>query len=579
MANMTADIEQLLAELVRITTKIAALANAANASTSDDSDSLTSTANRLALSATIIAVAAFLISSLQAILEYSSAGESARRKCDSAAIGPFSKHVHKRWSFRIRPAPFLQSRPRATWAQLFSVSNFRYSELIVPGIYVDVDSIPGSLDVLPKMFDLVELGKRALEMGFDSVTLNVQGRHFKAIGEFGSITTEELTGFGKLIRFQAYTSDQQPWQTSVLSYGSPFSIEGEFKPHAYSPTRVFLSSEEPYVLHMRSEANHMVSVLDEAIQSDIGVDNIYDAVNAISNESMQTATARWQNPSALVSYSSKYPSILITLAIAELPYRTLIFPGRSLLFPFLGQFRLISQALYEPCKEALSDIPFEDKMLKGLNYQKLFAERTHWSFDTIESFWAPLETELRRGLVREWRVILPLIIDLIKDFDPRLWAQDFRERESSSTDYRWEASDKYGPYDLLKIQIVLLDISIFSLLDAMRRIHGKLDALRSKIYCPETLIWRVQEAVLKSVTNSTDFKPELFDNLDLALPSHPSTEPEARAIYQQLVSQIADFLRLRVVLYGAYLMILPDNSGIVEPELSLRLRRILLPMI
>ncbi|KAF2965656.1 hypothetical protein GQX73_g7909 [Xylaria multiplex] len=513
MDNMTADIEQLLAELVRIAAQIAALANTTSTSASDDSDSPTSTANRLSLAATIIAVAAFLVAFLQAILEYSSAGESARRKCDLAAIGPFSKHVHKKWSFRHWRRKFyypvlnqdfslnsvnyrgfidvlmflggklhislpltlwdiglfspihrreevdLQSRPRATWAQLLSIGSFEATRLINPKVYLDVDSIPGSVDVPPQLFDLIILGKLTLMMGFGIITLDVQHGEFQAIGELGSISTETLMGFGKLLRFQAYTEKQG--HSNFLLYSHLWRKEacglakGHFTPHAYLPGKKSLIKEE-YLSHISIEANESIKGLRENIQSNTRTDDVYDIINTSPNKNME---------------------------------------------------------------------------------------------------------------------------ELIENFDPRAWERSLRGRDSSSTPI-------YDAANLLKSQIILLDISMFFLLDAMNNTYAPhMDFIedynpwRQFGNAPATFTEYVLKAVLESAPNSASDKPELFSNLDLALPIDLSICPAAQDIYQRLVSQIAYFLRLRVVLFGAYLMILPDNTIILEAERSLGSRRILLPMI
>jgi len=286
MANITADIEQLLAELVTITNKIAVLVNATAslANAPNDSDSLTSTANRLYLSATVIAVAAFLIATLQAILEYATSGESVRRKCNEAAIGPFSRLVKTSWSLRhwrrkvyypvleidlewsfvwsirtshilhksvkkamsqddarpldfkgeiglerskpsvsplkgflirslgpFRPPTKVQLRPRATWAQLFSASHLDVEDIFFKHkgdiAYSDADSISSALDVPSQIINISTLAKLAVIMGFKSISIDTDKRSFNAVGTMGSITTEELAGFGKVLRFQQHISN------------------------------------------------------------------------------------------------------------------------------------------------------------------------------------------------------------------------------------------------------------------------------------------------------------------------------------------------------------------------------------
>ncbi|KAJ2897710.1 hypothetical protein MKZ38_004487 [Zalerion maritima] len=53
---------------------------------------------RVVVAAAILAAAAFVITVLQALLQYLSSSES-RNKCNVAAIGPWEKPVRRRWSF------------------------------------------------------------------------------------------------------------------------------------------------------------------------------------------------------------------------------------------------------------------------------------------------------------------------------------------------------------------------------------------------------------------------------------------------------------------------------------------------
>ncbi|KAF3025908.1 hypothetical protein E8E14_014887 [Neopestalotiopsis sp. 37M] len=90
MASNGTEIEQLLLEALNSLIEILRNNTSLAASSSDDDDnenSLTTTANRLALSATIISIAAFVIALLQAVLQYAGANESVRQKCNSTAIG------------------------------------------------------------------------------------------------------------------------------------------------------------------------------------------------------------------------------------------------------------------------------------------------------------------------------------------------------------------------------------------------------------------------------------------------------------------------------------------------------------
>jgi hypothetical protein len=64
----------------------------------DSTDSLSDPANRLSLAAVALAVGAFLVAALQALLQYASASE-ARNKCNDSAIYVAANGVKRRWSY------------------------------------------------------------------------------------------------------------------------------------------------------------------------------------------------------------------------------------------------------------------------------------------------------------------------------------------------------------------------------------------------------------------------------------------------------------------------------------------------
>jgi hypothetical protein len=93
-------------------------------------------------------------------------------------------------------------RPRATWAQLLRAFGLRDIRAIIRKNPIDADTIPSAIDVPIQRIRLMDLGHMALIMGFTSVEVNVQKREFRATGPHGSITTEDLVNFGKVLRFE-----------------------------------------------------------------------------------------------------------------------------------------------------------------------------------------------------------------------------------------------------------------------------------------------------------------------------------------------------------------------------------------
>jgi hypothetical protein len=117
MSTNATEVNELL---LQVLSTLATVLNASSAASSSDPDSLASPANRLALAAVVLAVAAFVIATLQALLEYSGSGESARRRCNFAAVGHASQHVRKRWSLRAWRRKFYYPDTVLTHAPIFA---------------------------------------------------------------------------------------------------------------------------------------------------------------------------------------------------------------------------------------------------------------------------------------------------------------------------------------------------------------------------------------------------------------------------------------------------------------------------
>ncbi|KAI1735086.1 hypothetical protein F4680DRAFT_453324 [Xylaria scruposa] len=569
-------------------------------------------------------IALFVLTCLAvSVLKYSSSGKSARCKFNVPAIGTFSDYMVKQWSFRHwrweyyypvierdlfetsqsePPNPkrtklflhghrfrlVLDSRPRATWAQLMSIAVD--SGLVLSDTHRDVDSIPGSLDVPPQIVSLVSLGKLAAYLGCDSVSIDAQSRNFQAAGSFGTITTEQLAGFGSVVRFQTY---HVPFPTT-LRYDSWYKhvshlVEGIFDIDAYkiqtildtSKADLYMFGDPPSVL-MRNEANHMVSVLRKEGSNVLPVD-VYESVNTVPDSIVETILTHWQDSLVPVFNGTKFPSILVTLAIAAFPRAINGFPGRSLLLPFLAQCRQISQAVYKQYEKALSDTPTRWNLRLLVPLKRLSdpgcAMASLWiprSDSTIDS---GLEKSAKEYVSELGQAILPQLSDLIKNFDPRSWVQSFRERTQDA------------PLDMLKIQISLLDIRIRHILEIVHReyashmkfggcetLERKGDRFQGELP-DDTFVFHVRAAILKTLSDGPSVPFELFEKFDQALRNQISmTEPFAPR-HQELMSEASNLLALRIVVYAACLMITPDTSDILDTQISVGPGGFVLPMV
>ncbi|KAI9773499.1 MAG: hypothetical protein M1839_002081 [Geoglossum umbratile] len=101
-----------------------------------------------------------------------------------------------RWRHPLQP----NRRPRASWAQLLFAFGIRETHLLKIRL-TDADMIPSNLDVPLQRIGLFDLGVLAFLMGFTSVKIDIPNRDFRALSPFGTISTQELQGWGKIIHF------------------------------------------------------------------------------------------------------------------------------------------------------------------------------------------------------------------------------------------------------------------------------------------------------------------------------------------------------------------------------------------
>jgi hypothetical protein len=68
--------------------------------------------------------------------------------------------------------------------------------------HADADIIPGTVDVPIQRIRLCDIGYLALLLGFKKVVVNCADRHFEAVGDYGTISTLNIPGLGKVLHFE-----------------------------------------------------------------------------------------------------------------------------------------------------------------------------------------------------------------------------------------------------------------------------------------------------------------------------------------------------------------------------------------
>ncbi|KAH9901880.1 hypothetical protein F4778DRAFT_130323 [Xylariomycetidae sp. FL2044] len=729
MGDNITELERLLQQLIEVTSLIANATDGGVISAKEDDDDADSTSNRLARGAIIIAVAAFLIAALQAILEYSNSGETARRKCDATAIGVYSRLVKKRWSLRswrrkfdypelditwvfftagidnrrrdsnlmgllkglvdtdsafrwhvvyfmpepreiydgyraleksgkrvtVDDLPILyrsklwwhefyhgnaRHRPRATWAQLLAAFNLnnpmRYTyhgQQIKHEDYADADCIPAALDVPIQRLDFKYLGTLAFLLGLDTVTINLKDREFQAMGTFGSITTEELNGFGKVLRFQNNTSnvlcDAAYYPEAWLNLGRDL-LHGCLHLYDDRVARLF-AVRQP----QREEAERMSDIINSRIES---VDHHDSSPSQVQKENKYPTTSaaqdieKWRN--LIKENGVQWPSILGQLAAALLPFCKTAFPQVALLNPFLAVLQLLASDITQKLDVTVRVFPNDGACRERLIEDGLFyhgvvgmlrapddqpkhipGRRTSgstWLNDAHDlmkgslpqklpccalvgcSVRSELPPEMGSSLLSAREELLPLVADylgyqfslerggepmisefymkfhiltslvgLIQDFDPKSWAQS---RTPPNYDIPYGDPDTMRPTDALWMQIFLLDMHLKHILNDILQLQNVPKLLEGMTRC-----------INESVRGQTDdrFPMEKLEAQLVAFFTPESggmTDPSL----PDLIRQLSDLIKLRVLFFGAYLMLLPDSSDLyrVPPGPS-----VVLPMI
>lgn len=163
--------------------------------------------------------------------------------------------------------------------------------------------------------------------------------------------------------------------------------------------------------------------------------------------------------------------------------------------------------------------------------------------------------------------ILPIAVELLKDFDLFKWKQHIRRAWNvSRTDYQWPPSP--GAEHLLWLQVYLLD----------REIQHVMQSLSTAVKFKGPLLPSYNSFDPTEDDRAQAFSSKIINAVDLAwsdaddLSAHEPLIALERKIAIELgvylchddtssyISQLADLLRLRCVFYAAYLMAIPDSS-------------------
>ncbi|KAM0809861.1 hypothetical protein AB5N19_10208 [Seiridium cardinale] len=652
MANVTADLDQLL----RLLSSFANNVTEANSGNGDD-DSLVSTSNSLAFTALLVSIAAFVIASLQAVLEYMSAGDSVRSKCNSAALGRTSAFVDRRWSwrswkwkfyypelrietnilfghdrrtpeivrffepllqksphYRWEPIPIYDKdrhplssafyRPRATWAQVLATCDFAHISNIIDG-KVDAEYIPTSLDVPSQQMNLAVLGIIALLMDMSVVRINIDRREFFASGSLGTITTEELSGFGKLLRFQ-----KTGVQTTTKFVLVPLIMQ-EHQKHQLVGALHFGGK----FFGNSSSFHYLMNGIElTAGLRDCSIDEGVDSRDHIGRKAELRLLDLWREQAVIRDASVRWPSVLGIAMIANLNVLNYGYPAADFLTPFSSFVKLLADDV---------------RTRRGSTYRVM---------SNAPNIPVPQEQweipEPKTGLCGH---IMPEADELLcSSFDLAVWRELYDRAGSESMNLAW-------------LQVCLLDANIQTLLTTLhaRAAHdgpvvtaggnvyvddsddeidgeevegqeGNDDGVRNKVAGdqnedlrgaqkegsdggqssqpdeeaggqssddestrgPRKIMFSIMQAIwaawAQDGAETLDRVP--FSGLERAIAKElDMLDGEAAGEYGKIIAELADLLKPRAIFYCAYMMLGPDSSDVRKAHISKT--QVTLPMI
>ncbi|KAF7530456.1 hypothetical protein G7054_g9568 [Neopestalotiopsis clavispora] len=709
MASNGTEIEQLLLEALNSLIGILRNNTSLAASSSDDDDnenSLTTTANRLALSATIISIAAFVIALLQAVLQYAGANESARQKCNSAAIGVWSDYVRKRWSLRswrrkfyypelrmdetiismsmrfdgstsklIRwmrglkgegrsyawrrctrgylgfgfyvsdgiwelvvkslenDAPWYRAntnhlpwkyrliwkcfvflnrprelhRARATWAQLLDLFSIGYYDDMILGT-TDAECIPVAMDVPAQIVSFEFLGKISFTMGLTVVKINAEQRDFDAFGELGSITTESIPGFGRVVRFQKNSpttvcmAANQPglWQrTNMDQVVGNFHIPWVQNNNRLGAFDITMSG----TLYRPVEEARLAKADTSASESKKNKSN--------DNSDFWPQRLLWQME--MRHKQIVWPSLLLAVTVSQIPVVVTAFPGDALFRPFIQIFaRVAAQAKQREgetydlmtnfeignLKEAFLEVltngvfpvtrrspPGTYRGLSSWAFREMDTYMDDWDrsipmgcyevneiWDDWYAIMSPVinDTRINNGARKATKrpVILPITNDLLESLDLAKWRQDLediRKIHYPPMILRFgQAIRRYPRAEhLLWLQVYLLDREIQQVMKYLStdlQFEGVLVSIR-KAGSFSLKIFNAIRSAWSDTQEDSKQEPLVALERMIALELGVTLSEDDISFY---IRQLTDLLKLRGVFFAAYMMAIPDSSDLMR---------------
>ncbi|KAF7518602.1 hypothetical protein G7054_g13404 [Neopestalotiopsis clavispora] len=501
------------------------------------------------------------------------------------------------WWYSLLQPKDERPNPRATWAQLLEALGIvDIKPLVVHNI--SAECIASSIDVPTQKVALQELGVLAFHLKMRTVKIDLVERTFLAIGPSGSISTEDLPGFGKVVRFQSYGYYS-------LGYRSPF-LRKDHSSQLFG--RLCFGDSEGRSI--RREWHH-------AIHSSGGTPRMLtNERNSKAPWSLATSEGElWEKLGSLPSwreehrrYDIVWPTIFLVATAACLPGETLGFPSRIMVRPFLECLSHwaveVGKRCYlhgEPAKDRKAgflDVTVIGKLqrmdlcqadLDDLPAVYGVCELSSWAFwqvstDTLEQVESQLcdSDEVGTGIEAPGLDFL-FHSEFMTSGDTQGTHRIFNETVSLLVKYELDSwstrilEDRFSsgvsrqPQNVLWTQVLVLDLTIRDLLNSCP--PGP-EPLTSQD-CSSSALWRinVNRAVVQAWSDPDAEWP--MQNLEHFLIGAFNIKL-ADAENRDRMMKLSNLIHLRALFFLAYLMVLPDSSDLYRASQQ---EDVILPMI
>ncbi|KAH0556283.1 hypothetical protein GP486_005792 [Trichoglossum hirsutum] len=403
-----------------------------------------------------------------------------------------------RWNHPLQP----NRRPRASWAQLLFAFGITETKALMNQL-VDADMIPSNLDVPLQRIGLFDLGVLAFLMGFTSVKIDIPNRDFRAISSFGTITTQELQGWGKIIHFDGDAREFHQLLARCAEtwlYRGSSLINGNTSYGKYQGNSLALSVDilGDSIKNKRSIEDHKAEVFERSRggifdRSGIERDNTWEEaslmnrlVNDLINSLLQSVDQvdhpqgnigdtkalddtfiTWQ-----VATGKCVPSLLLSASFMTIHGIVCGFPSDALLEPISAWSRYRAQKLWARRPFFMSKNLRRSMVLDLGGFFRVTSDYLMsrevgaspaglygWGISTMKIFFDYFPEELRLEIVSSDGLAAAVLTAetsaLIENFNPREWATQVKQSQVESY-----TSTLFKPLNVLWCQIIVLDIAI-----------------------------------------------------------------------------------------------------------------------